>query len=106
MASEQAVADEIVEAMSGAGDVRSRKMFGEYAVYLGDRVVAFVCDNQLFVKITPGSKEVIKEDVQGEAYPGSKRYYVVSADYWDDRDYMETLAQAVARDVKPPKKRR
>lgn len=106
MASEQSVANEIVEAMSPAGEARSRKMFGEYAIYLNDRVVAFVCDNQLFVKITPGSTEIIREDTKGEAYPGSKPYYVVAPDYWQADSYLAELALAVARDVPPPKKRR
>lgn len=106
MATDQSVADEIVEAMSGAGEVHCRKMFGEYAIYLGDRVVAFACDNQLFVKITPGSTAMVKEDVKGEAYPGSKPYYVVAPDYWHDGDYLAGLAQAVAADVPPPKKKR
>jgi len=29
-------------------------MFGEYALYCGDKVVALVCDDQLFVKIMGG----------------------------------------------------
>jgi TfoX/Sxy family transcriptional regulator of competence genes len=106
MASKQDVVDEIINSMSGAGEVASRKMFGEYAIYLGDRVVGLVCDDQLFMKVTPGSAALAKEDIKAPPYPGAKPYFVVSGDYWDDRDYLAALAQAVARDVPPPKKRR
>ena len=33
----------------------ARKMFGEYALYLDGKVVALVCDDQLFLKPTPGA---------------------------------------------------
>lgn len=52
MASEQHTADFIVEQMSHAGDMRTRKMFGEYALYCDDKVIAFICDDQLYLKIT------------------------------------------------------
>jgi hypothetical protein len=38
-----------------------RKMFGEYALYIDGKVVALVCDDQLFLKPTP----------EGLAYLGS-----------------------------------
>ena len=106
MSSHPDVAQDVLSALSQAGDVSSRRMFGEYAIYLNDRVVGFVCDDQLFLKITPGSTALIKEPVEGQAYPGSKPYYVVSADYWDDAEYMAALARAIASEVDPPKPRR
>ncbi len=45
--------------MAGAGEARARKMFGEYALYVDGKVVALVCDDHLFVKLTePGTKFV------------------------------------------------
>jgi len=41
---------EYVQSQSGLGSELSfRKMFGEYALYLHGRVVAFACDNQLYL---------------------------------------------------------
>lgn len=37
-------------------DVSYRKMFGEYALYSKGKVVALVCDNQLFVMATARAK--------------------------------------------------
>jgi TfoX/Sxy family transcriptional regulator of competence genes len=42
----------ICEQIAEAGNISYKKMFGEYAVYCDEKVVAFVCDNQLFVKPT------------------------------------------------------
>ena len=43
-------------------------MFGEYAIYCDEQVVALVCDNQLFVEITPpGRASVGQRYVEGAA---------------------------------------
>jgi len=47
-----------------AGDVALKKMFGEYAVYLRERVVALACDNQLFVKPTEAGRALLPRAYQ------------------------------------------
>ncbi len=54
-----------------------RKMFGEYALYSSGKVVALICDDQLYVKIVPTSLELEGICEKDEAYPGSKPYYLV-----------------------------
>ena len=54
-----------------------KPMFGEFALYGDGKPVAFICDNQLFVKIMPESAALDCCE-RGQAYPGSKDYYVVS----------------------------
>lgn len=54
-----------------------RKMFGEYALYSSGKVVALICDDQLYVKILPASAELEGVCEKDEAYPGSKPYYLV-----------------------------
>ena len=49
MSSSQSTVDFILEQVSGAGAVRAQKMFGEYGIYCNEKIVAFVCDDQLFV---------------------------------------------------------
>ena len=48
--------DFILDQLRDVQLIRARKMFGEYALYCGDKVVALVCDDQLFVKITEPGK--------------------------------------------------
>ena len=43
----------VCERLEPFGAVRSRKMFGEYMVYLNDKPIITVCDNTVFVKILP-----------------------------------------------------
>lgn len=103
MASEQQTVDFIVEQMSAAGVIRSRKMFGEYAIYCDEKVIAFVCDDKLFFKITELARDVLRHEELGPAYPGSKDYFIISPDDWDDRSYMADLARTTADALPAPK---
>ena len=40
----------VCEQLTGIGDIRFRKMFGEYMVYVNDKPVLIVCDNTVFIK--------------------------------------------------------
>ena len=50
----------------------ARKMFGEYAVYLDGKVVALVCDDQLFLKPTPGAQAALPDCPTAPPYPGAQ----------------------------------
>jgi TfoX/Sxy family transcriptional regulator of competence genes len=91
---------------AAASHIRTRSMFGEYALYYDDKVVAFICDDQLFVKITPASRPFLDESHDAPAYPGSKPYLCVPADRWDDRDWLERLVVATADSLPLPKPKR
>jgi TfoX/Sxy family transcriptional regulator of competence genes len=62
----------LADQMAGVGEISYRKMFGEYAVYCGGKVVALVCDNRLFVKPTAAGRAFIGAPVEAPAYPGRK----------------------------------
>ncbi|RYF09624.1 MAG: hypothetical protein EOO77_23380 [Oxalobacteraceae bacterium] len=57
MGSQQSTVDFVLDQMSAAGAVSAKKMFGEYGVYLDEKMVALVCDDVLFIK--PCSRLVI-----------------------------------------------
>jgi len=51
MASKQSTIDFILEQINAAGEVSAKKMFGEYGIFCNGKMVALVCDDQLFVKL-------------------------------------------------------
>jgi DNA transformation protein len=59
MSTQASTIEYILDQLSSVPGVRARKMFGEYALYCGDKVVALVCDDTLFVKITEEGKEFV-----------------------------------------------
>lgn len=96
--------DFICDQLRSLNGVRTRKMFGEYALYLGEKVVALVCDEQLFVKMTPAGREWLGERLEeGEAYPGSKPYIVVGAEDLEDPERLCQLIRITADAVPLPK---
>ena len=92
----------LADQMAGAGEISYRKMFGEYAVYLGGKVVALVCDNQLFVKPTAAGRAYIGAPVEAPAYPGAKNSFLIE-DAFEDREWISELIRITARDLPAPK---
>jgi TfoX/Sxy family transcriptional regulator of competence genes len=80
----------------------ARKMFGEYALYLDGKTVAFICDDTLFIKPTPGALALLPEVERGPAYPGSKDY-IIGSEVLDDPDLCIRALRVVADDSPPPK---
>ena len=103
MASKQSSVDFVLEQMSGAGPVAARKMLGEYGIYCRDKVVALLCDNQLYVKPTLAGKAFIGEAEEGFPYPGAKAWFLVAGDLWEDRDWLSRLIQITADELPLPK---
>ena len=88
--------------MAGAGKIAYKKMFGEYAVYCGGKVVALVCDNQLFVKPTAAGRAFIGAPVEAPAYPGAKNSFLIE-DAFEDREWISELIRITARELPAPK---
>jgi len=85
-----------------------KKMFGEYALYLDEKVVAFACDNSLFVKPSPAVARLAPDLPQRPPYPGAKDYPVAD-ELLDDaqalrRVLVETAALMPAPKPKKPRK--
>ena len=102
MASEQKLVNFICDQMGGAGQITSRKMFGEYAIYCEEKVVALVCDNQLFVKPTAEGKAILGQATEAPPYPGAKPYYLIT-DGLDDREWLSRLIAKTAQALPVPK---
>ncbi len=105
MSSQQKTVDFLVEQMSQAGTVTSRKMFGEYAVYCDSKVIGLVCDDQLFIKITDKGADFIGDCEKQPPYPGAKPYFLISSEHWDDADWLCELVQMTTASVPLPKKK-
>lgn len=104
MSTSQATIDFLLDQVAGAGEVRARKMFGEYALYCDDKVVALVCDDTLFVKITePGREFVGSHYAEGAPYPGAKPHLQIPEDMLDDRDFLSELIRLTADALPKPK---
>ena len=105
MATTQEFADKVCRRMAPFGDVRSRKMFGEYMVYLNDRPVLLVCDNTVFVKRLPELADLMKSAPTGVPYSGSKEHYILDMDGTERATAVLAVLERVTPLPKPRKKK-
>ena len=95
--------DFLLDQLGDLPGLRTRRMFGEYCVYVDDKPVAFVCDDQLYVKPTPAGQALLPEPVWGKFYDKAKPHLLLTADRWDDRDLLRALLMATAEALPRPK---
>ena len=89
--------------LEGLWEVRVRPMMGEYVLYCREKVVGDVCDNRLFVKITPASAEMLADAPKEPPYAGAKPYYLVES---RDKAFLQRLLFAVADSLPAPRKKK
>jgi TfoX/Sxy family transcriptional regulator of competence genes len=103
MSSKQETVDYIVEQAASAGAVTGRKMFGEYGLYVGEKMVGSICDDQLFVKITQHGRALLDESHDAPPYPGAKPQIKVPGEKWDDAKWLGDLLRGTAEALPAPK---
>lgn len=103
MATKQSTVDFILDQLAPQGEAKTRKMFGEYALYFAGKVVGLICDDTLFIKITePGQQIVGEKQKIGHAYPGAKPSFAISPEQIEDADWLGQLVQVTAQQVPAP----
>jgi TfoX/Sxy family transcriptional regulator of competence genes len=102
MASDPGFVEYVCDQMRDAGRIRSRKMFGEYAIYCDDKVVALVCDDRLFVKPTLGGRTFVGEPVEAPPYPKARPHFVIE-DKLDEREWLSEFIRVTARELPEPR---
>nr|WP_302477339.1 TfoX/Sxy family protein [Sphingomonas sp. ID1715] len=88
---------------AGGAEVTAKKMFGEYGLYLDGKMVAMVCDDQLFVKRTAGGAAFTGPVEEAPPYPQAKPHPLIDADRWDDADWLAELFRITAAELPAPK---
>jgi len=91
----------ITDQIDNECEISFRKMFGEYVLYSRGKVVALICNNQLFVKPTTAGKEFIGEFVEGTAYPGAKPSLLIQ-DEIEDREWLSQLIKLTEKECPIP----
>jgi len=101
MSSRQDTVDFLLECLAQVDEVRAKRMFGEFGLYVGDRFVAVVCDDVLFMKPTEAGRRFFPEFTERPPFPGAKPWLVVPGDRWDGSQWLRELFLLTAREVEP-----
>jgi hypothetical protein len=70
----------VCEQIYGTGEIRYKKMFGEYMVYVNDKPVLLVCDDTVFTKILPELDALMATADKGFPYDGAQEHYILDID--------------------------
>ena len=95
----------VCEQVRDVPGVSYRKMFGEYALYVGEKVVALVCENQLFVKPTTAGRALLNTPREAPPYGGAKPYFAIG-EHLEDQEFMAQLLTVTEGELPAPKPRK
>ncbi len=102
MASDQTFVDFIVDQIENAGEISAKKMFGEYALYSGEKMFALICDDKLFIKPTQAGRTFIGDVVEAPPYPGAKSSFLIEEKV-EDRGWLSELVRISVAELPLPK---
>ncbi|MGD1044820.1 MAG: TfoX/Sxy family protein [Bacteroidota bacterium] len=94
----------VIDQMQDAGNISCKSMFGGYTVYCNKKIVALICNNQLFVKPTEKGRRVIGIAKEAPPYPGAKPCFLIQ-DNIDDKEWMCKLIRQTAEELPIPKQK-
>ena len=94
--------DFIIDQIQDVGDISYRYMFGGCAIYCGNKVVALICNNQLYIRPTQKGRKFIKIVNEKPPYPGAKPHFLVE-DNIDNKEWLCDLIKITAEELLQPK---
>lgn len=103
MSTQKETVEFILEKLGHSKHFSTRAMFGEYALYADGKVVALICDDQLYVKIVPASAELESVCDTDTPYPGAKLYYLVEESQLDRLENLPEILLEISKSL-PAKK--
>ncbi len=106
MSSDPTLVSYVTEQLAPVGQIRTKKMFGDYGLYCDDLFFAVFCDNQLFLKATPQGEAAFPHLPKAPPYPGAKDSLLVED--LDDREQLCALTRLTCQALadQPRRKRR
>ena len=94
----------ICDLLSSFGEVRHRKMMGDYVIYLNEKCIITACDNMAFIKKLTCLEEIMQDAEIGHPYKGAKEAYILDISnqrllqkvipvLWDNLPYPKKYSQ-------------
>ena len=92
----------VCDQIRGNGQIRYRKMFGEYMIYLNDKPILLVCDNTVYVKKLDALADLMRDAKRGIPYEKAKEHYILDI---DNADFSRRVVDILEPLTSIPKKR-
>lgn len=91
----------IADQCSGAGEIITKKMFGDYGIYCDGKIFGLICDDRFYLKPTDAVRPMLREVVLRPPYDGAKDYFYITD--VDDRDYLSGLVKETCKALPEPR---
>lgn len=102
MASKIELIEHICQVVEQIGIVRSKKMFGDYLIYIDEKPCILVCDNIPYIKMLPEIEAMMEDAEIGLPYEGAKPHYILDIDHSNEA---LTVLRTMLSVIPYPKKR-
>lgn len=87
-------------------DVRTARMFGEFCIYVDEKVVGFICDDTFLIKPSAIDPGLLRGTEPGWPYPGAKQYHAVPGDLLENGEWLREAVQATADALPAPRQKK
>lgn len=104
MASDIDFVQYIADQCGGAGEITTKKMFGDYGIYCDGKIFGLICDDRFYLKPTDVVRPMLKTEELRPPYDGAKDYFYI-ADV-DDKDYLSAIVRETCKALPEPKKKK
>ena len=94
----------VADQCAGAGEIITKKMFGDYGIYCNGKIFGLICDDSFYLKPTDVVRPLLRKVDMRPPYEGAKDYFYIGD--IDDHDYMKTLVTETCKALPEPKFKR
>ncbi|OWV15581.1 TfoX/Sxy family protein [Fibrobacter sp. UWH1] len=95
--------DFIQDVLSDVGDVRAKKMFGDWMIYVDEKPVVLACDDMAYVKKLPEITDLMEEAECGVPYEGAREHYILEM---EQLSHVRDVVQKLVEVIPTPKKKK
>lgn len=91
----------IADQCSEAGEIVTKKMFGDYGIYCEGKIFGLICDDRLYIKPTEAGLKLLRTIDLRPPHEGAMDYFYI-ADV-DDHEYLSSLVRETCQELPEPK---
>lgn len=92
--------DFVCSQLEGVGEIRTRKMCGDWCIYIDNKLVILVCDNLCYVKMHPSIEPMMKGAWTSYPYKGAKEHYVLGI---ENKEQALSVIKKLIKEMPTPK---
>lgn len=101
MASSPDFVQYVADQCAGAGEIVTKKMFGDYGIYCDGKIFGLICDDRFYLKPTEAARPLLRKVDLRPPYDGAKDYFFIED--IDDHDYLKQLVIETCKALPVPK---